>query len=322
MKGCTPDTWLGQACEQGMLSVGSGHKLHWRAYGNKTLTAVLFLHGGPGSGVDLSSLCFFDPEIHYVITFDQRGSGLSTPSGSLVDNTTSHLVADIELLRTSLGIMRWIVFGGSWGATLGLLYAQSFPASCTGLVLRGISNSHAYQNRWMLEERPVLMPERHQAFLKGLSDEQCRDPVMAHYLSILSDDTDRQLQALNAINVLESGTHDAQPETLDSCEDLVNSDLDGDLFNRAKIYLHYWANKKFLAVTQCLPKPSSLDELNIIFVHGESDWICPLSGAQEIVACLPKSRLISVPGSGHSPFNPAMTRALRVSLAELTRLQQ
>ncbi|MFK7852573.1 MAG: alpha/beta fold hydrolase [Granulosicoccus sp.] len=317
MKGYLPDRWLEQACAQGMLSVGSEHELHWRAYGDKSLAAVLFLHGGPGSGVDLSSLCFFDPELHYVIMFDQRGSGQSTPSGSLVDNTTSHLLTDIELLRKSLDINQWIVFGGSWGATLGLLYAQSFPSSCTGLVLRGISNSHLYQNRWMLEERPLMIPDRYQAFLKGLGDEQCQDPVKAHYLNIISDDVNRQLLALNAINILESGAYDAEPEPLDSCEDLVESDLDDDHFNRAKIYLHYWVNKKFLTEAQCLPEPSALDGLNTIFVHGESDWICPLSGAQEIVACLPKARLITVQGAGHSPFNPAMTKMLKDCLAEL-----
>ena len=142
MKGKLPEQWRSQPCSQGMLSVNSVHALHWRTYGNTFLQPVLFLHGGPGSGVDLSSLCFFDPDVHFMVMFDQRGTGQSSPSGSIHDNTTQHLIKDIESLRLSLGISRWIVFGGSWGATLGLLYGQDHPLSCLGIVLRGVSNSH------------------------------------------------------------------------------------------------------------------------------------------------------------------------------------
>jgi len=317
MKGELPHTWQGQPCTEGMLSVDSPHHLYWRTYGKKELQPVLFLHGGPGSGVDISSLSFFDPGRHFVVLFDQRGAGQSTPSGSILDNTTQHLIADIEALRITMGIPRWIVFGGSWGATLGLLYGQYHPSSCVGLVLRGVSNSHVFQNRWMLEERPQLMPDRHQAFMKSLDAKQRSNPVKAHYDNIRSDDVDRQLQALNAINVLESGMSHAQPEPIESCVELSADELGGELFNRAKIYLHYWFNEKFIGENQCLPDPSALGSLPVIFLHGESDWICPLSGAQEIRRALPRARLISVPGAGHSPFHPELTKALQQALVEL-----
>lgn len=318
MKGTLPDRWRDQTCNHGLLSVDNEHEVYWRAYGNKSLQAVLFLHGGPGSGVDLASLCFFEPETHYVVMFDQRGASQSRPSGCVNNNTTHHLIADIELLRASLEIPEWIVFGGSWGATLGLLYGQNYPDSCVGLVLRGISNSHAYQNHWMLNERPKLMPDRHRVFMKRLNEEQQSNPVLAHYESIVSGDVIRQLEALNAINVLESGMSEAITESVESCVEFTVSDLNGDLFNRAKIYLHYWANEKFVNETQCLPSPDALRNIPVTFIHGESDWICPLSGAQEIVKALPQAKLISVPGAGHSPFHPNMKRALSETLATLS----
>ena len=168
----------------------------------------------------------------------------------------------------------------------------------------------------MLEQRPKLMPDRHRAFVKQLSEEQRSNPVKAHYHNILSEDVDRKLHALNAINVLESGMSDAEPELLESCVELTVDDLESDIFNRARIYLHYWVNKKFIDESQCLPNPSALRDIPVLFVHGESDWICPLSGAKEIVGALPGTALIIVPGGGHSPFHPDMTKALQESLAE------
>ena len=317
MKGELPESWRDQPCQQGMLAVDAEHSVHWRTYGDRNLQAVLFLHGGPGTGVDLGSLCFFEPDKHFVVLFDQRGAGQSTPRGSISNNTTQHLISDINLLQTTLKLSRWIVFGGSWGATLGLLYAQTYPDSCTGLVLRGISNSYAYQNYWMLDKRPLLIPQRHEAFLMTLDPKQQADPVLAHYHNIISSDIERRLNALKAINVLESGMSEAIPEPVETGIELTDADLDSDLFARATIYLHYWANNKFLNDSQCLPNPVAIKGMDIQFIHGESDWICPVTGAQKILESLPQASLVTVPGAGHSPFHAGMTRALQQALARL-----
>lgn len=312
VKGILPAPWLDAPCRQGLLSVSPLHSMHWRAYGDASLQPVLFLHGGPGSGADISHLCFFDPSRHYVIVSDQRGTGQSLPKGSIEDNHTAALVQDIECLRAHLGIKQWIVFGGSWGATLGLYYAQWHATACQRLVLRGLSNSHAFQDNWMMKERPRHMPERLQAFLAPLSDDQRQDPVAAHLANICSDDPQRQWQALQAVRALETGLSDALPvafEPEESGPDAAH-EMDIDELSRARIYLHYWANRKFFDARECLPSPDALGDIPIALVHGQSDWICPLDGARAVCQVLSHAQLIEVPGAGHSPFHPVMKQHL------------
>ena len=169
------------------------------------------------------------------------------------------------------GIEQWVVFGGSWGATLGLLYGQSYPSACVSLVLRGISNSHAFQDKWILCERPKLLPKRHHAFLRDLDSEQQLNPVAAHRDNIVSTDPVRQWQALQAVSALESGLSNALALECDSdsADYRISDSVDKEALRRATIYLHYWVNRKFLGERECVPSPAMLNSIPITFVHGE-----------------------------------------------------
>ena len=306
-----PPDWLDVPSTSGVLDVGESHALYWHSFGHADSRPVIALHGGPGSGSNPRHLTFFDPQKDRVVMFDQRGSGLSTPSAAIVRNTTQDLIDDIEKLRRHLRIKCWLVFGLSWGACLALLYGQHHPQACTGLVLAGLSNRHDHQTSWILEKRASLLPERHQAFLMSLAPGDRADPVTACYRKSLSPDRRHQLEATYAVWVLEAGMEGPEPEPLAT---IALDEIDASMVSRAKVYLHYWANKTFLAHGHLLVDPAALNDLPMTLVHGASDWICPLSGAQQVVSALEAARLIVVPGAGHSPYGADMLQAVRESI--------
>lgn len=303
-----PAGWETLPNTSGMLDVGDGHSIHWRSFGAVEAAPVIAIHGGPGSGSSCLHLTFFNPKLHRVVMFDQRGTGLSLPSGSIVANTTQHLVDDIEKLRRFLCIERWLVFGMSWGACLSLLYGQTYPQSSVALVMAGLPNRHDYQNSWILEERPRLLPDRHQEFLTLLEPDNRTDPVAAFYRKILSSHRKSQLEATYAVWLLEAGLKNSEPKTPTP---IPFNEIDSGMMNRAKIYLHYWANKTFLAEGHMFINPSQLTDLPVTFVHGEADWICPLSGVEEVVSRIGRASLITVPAVGHSALNADTTNVLR-----------
>jgi proline iminopeptidase len=308
-----PAGWLDVPSTAGVLDVGESHTLSWHSFGHADAMPVIALHGGPGSGSNPQHLTFFDPQKHRVVMFDQRGSGLSTPSAATFSNTTQDLIDDIDNLRRHLRIERWLVFGLSWGACLALLYGQHHPRACTGLVLCGLSNRHDHQTSWILEERARLLPERHQAFLMSLAPGDRADPVTACYRKSLSPDRRHQLEATYAVWVLEDGLEGPEPEPLAT---MALDEIDASMVSRAKVYLHYWANKTFLADGHSLVNPAALNDLPVTLIHGASDWICPLSGAQQVAGALEAAQLIVVPGAGHSPYGADMLRTLRESISE------
>ena len=308
-------TWLNVPATSGSLRVGSEHSVYWRSFGDADAQPVIALHGGPGSGLNPRYLDFFDPERHRVVMFDQRGCGQSTPSGATSRNTTQDLIADIETLRCHLRINRWLVFGSSWGACLGLLYGQIHPGSCTGLVLVGLSNRHDHQTRWILEERARLLPERHEMFLAALSQQERSNPVEAYHRKSLSPHRQDQLEVAHAAWVLEAGLETAEPQpagilTLDA--------ISQAMVKRAKLYFHYWANRTFLPHGHLLVDPLALAEMPVSLVHGAVDWICPRSGAQRVADAIEAPELVVVSGAGHSPFSADMTQALRGTIRRIT----
>ena len=309
--GKLPPNWESVPTSSGMLDVGNHHSIHWHSFGHLEATPVVAVHGGPGSGANLHHLTFFDPQLHRVIMFDQRGTGLSIPCGAIFANTTQHLVSDIEKLRRFLNVERWLVFGVSWGACLSLLYAQSYPQSSSALVLVGLPNRHDYQNSWILELRASLLPKRHQDFMASLSSIDRPDPVAAYYRKIQSPDRRFQLEATYAIWLLEAGLAGPEPETQTP---VPLNKIDRSMINRAKIYLHYWANKTFLPAGHLLVDPGGLASMPTIFVHGDTDWICPLNGVEQVVAQIKTAKLITVPAAGHSPFSVDMTHAIREAI--------
>ncbi len=309
-----PTAWLDVPTTSGLLNVGESHVLYWRSFGHPDAMPVIALHGGPGSGSNSRHLTFFDPQIHRVVMFDQRGSGQSTPSAATFGNTSQDLVEDIEKLRRCLHVERWLVFGVSWGACLALIYSQIHPQATTGVVLAGLSNRHDHQTRWILEERARLMPERHQAFLQALAPGERADPVTAYYRKSLSPDRRDQLEATYAVWALEAGLEGPEPKTLPT---MTLDEIDANMVNRAKIYLHYWANKTFFPQGHLLVDPTALIELPVALVHGASDWICPLSGAQQVADAIEVAQLIVIPGAGHSPYSADMTQVLRESIVAI-----
>jgi proline iminopeptidase len=306
-----PAEWLNVPVSSGLLSVGESHRICWHSYGLPDAQPIIALHGGPGSGSNPQHLMFFDPQLHRVIMFDQRGSGQSTPAATTLSNTTQHLVSDIEKLRQHLRIQRWLVFGVSWGASLALLYGQYYAKASTGLVLACLSNRADYQTAWILEERARILPERHEAFLKALTSGERANPIAAYYGKSLSPERQDQLQAAYAVWVLEVGLKGAEPETLPT---MTLDEIDAGMLQRAKIYLHYWANRSFLPHGHLLTVPNVLNELPVRLVHGESDWICPLSGAQQVADAIIGSKITVIPHAGHSPYGEAMMQALRESI--------
>lgn len=306
-----PAAWKDLPASSGMLDVRESHRVSWRSFGHPDAMPVIVLHGGPGSGSNPRHLTFFDPQLHRVIMFDQRGSGRSTPPAAVSANTTQHLIGDIETLRHCLRIERWLVFGVSWGACLGLLYGQAHPEASTALVLAGLSNRHDYQTSWILEKRPRLLPERHHEFLALLAPDDRADPIMACYRKSLSPDRTHQLEAAYAVWLLEAGLKGPQPETPTMSLD----EIDEYMVNRAKIYLHYWANRTFLPNGHLLVNPDAMTAMPVTLVHGAADWICPLSGAQQVAGAIEAARLLVIPGAGHSPFDANMTQALKEVVA-------
>lgn len=309
-----PSTWLNVPSTSGFLSVGNSHSIYWRSFGHPDAMPVIALHGGPGSGSDPKHLTFFDPQIHRVIMFDQRGTGQSTPSATTIKNTPQDLIDDIEKLRHYLGVERWLVFGVSWGASLALLYSQTHPQVITCLVLAGLSNRHEHQTAWILEERARLLPERHAEFLKALAPGDRTDPIAAYYRKSLSPDHKNRLEATYAVWVLEANLEGPEPQPLPT---MSLDEIDASMVNRAMIYLHYWANRTFLPHGHLLINPSALIDLPVVLVHGESDWICPLSGAQQVADSIEGSQLIVVPGAGHSPYGTDMVQALRKTIVAI-----
>lgn len=302
-----PDNWQGQPSSTGMLDTTSDHEVWWAAFGHDTGIPVLVLHGGPGSGSSLKTLVFFDPSVHRVIFFDQRGSGRSTPLGELNNNETPGLVADIEALRQLLGIEAWTVFGGSWGADLGLVYAQLHPESCVKLILRSIPDRHLNQNQWVLKGRPALLPERHEAFMSYVRQEEVVDPIGALYRASLSNQRAEVERATAAVIVLELGIAGPDPEPLVVPDE---TELSAQDIARARIFLHYWANQSFLPEGRLVFDSDALKDVPLLLVHGVSDWICPKEGSEAIHKAVPHSELILVEGAGHSAHSPAMQEVL------------
>ncbi len=226
----------------GFLEVGDGHRLYWEESGNPEGVPVVFLHGGPGAGASPVHRQFFDPAHYRIAIFDQRGAGRSTPLGSLEANTTAHLVADIERLRAHLGVERWIVFGGSWGSTLALAYAENHPERCLGLVLRGIFLGRPAEIEWFLYGIRQLFPEPWREFAHFIPEAERGDLLGAYHRRLVDPDPEVHLPAARRWSVYEGSCSTLAPNpalVADFASDRVALGL-------ARIEAHYFANHLFL----------------------------------------------------------------------------
>ena len=297
-----------QPYDTGTLPVDERHTLYYEQCGNPEGKPVVLLHGGPGGGCSDKMRRFHDPEKYRIVLFDQRGSGRSTPHADLVDNTTWHLVEDIETLRVKLGIDRWQVFGGSWGSTLALAYAETHPKRVTELVLRGIFMLRRWELEWFYQEGASrLFPEAWEHYIKAIPVTERHDLISAFHRRLTSDDDKTRLAAAKAWSVWVGAT-----SFLHIDEDFANSHEDPQFaLAFARIENHYFVNSGFFEVDdQLLRDAGNLADIPGVIVHGRYDVVCPVQNATDLHKAWPKSELVITPASGHSAFEAETVDAL------------
>ena len=291
-----------------LLAVDPRHTLYVEECGNPNGVPVVFLHGGPGAGMAPYHRRFFDPARYHIVLFDQRGAGQSTPHADLVDNTTWHLVADIETIREQLQIERWVVFGGSWGSTLALAYAQAHPERVLGLVLRGIFLGRPQELRWFNEVdggAAQIFPERWARFVDFIPPAERGSMLEAYWRRLDSDDHAVRLAAAQAWSAWEGG-----------CTTLIHApDAAGDFdepdkaLSLARTEAHYFRHAIFLEPDQLLRDVDRLQHIPATIVHGRYDIICPIKSAWDLAQTWPQADL-RVVLAGHSAADPAIVDQL------------
>ena len=286
-----------------------GHQIYYEQCGNPNGKPAVFLHGGPGGGGSTTVRRFFDPKKYHIVIFDQRGCGRSKPHGCLEKNTTWDLVEDIETLKKILGFNKWLVFGGSWGSTLSLAYSQTYPASVSEMVLRGIFMLRKKELDWFYQEGASnIFPEAWEKFLEPI-DENQRDNLMSAYHKIFkSDNEEKKLAAAIAWSRWEGSTSSLS----------YNPDM-ADSFSNPQFALafalienHYFVNKGFLEHENQLIE-SGIDIIRNIpttIVQGRYDIVCPMTTAWELSKNWPEAKLIVAPSSGHTAFEKEITHEL------------
>lgn len=292
----------------GTLQVSERHCLHYEECGNPAGKPVVLLHGGPGGGCSPKMRRFHDPARYRIVLFDQRGSGRSTPHADLVDNTTWDLVADIERLREHLGIARWQVFGGSWGSTLALAYAQKHPAAVTELVLRGIFLLRRWELEWFYQEGTSrLFPDAWDEYLAAIPAVERGDLISAYHRRLTSDDAAVRLAAARAWSVWEASCSYLHQDLA-----FIDSHRGEDFaLAFARIESHYFVNGGFFEEEgQLLRDAHRLHGIPGTIVQGRYDVVCPMQSALDLKKVWPEADLVICPASGHSAFEPEITAAL------------
>ena len=292
----------------GTLQVDARHTLYYEQCGNPDGKPVVLLHGGPGAGSNAKMRRFHDPAKYRIVLFDQRGAGRSRPHADLVDNTTWDLVADIEQLRALLGIERWQVFGGSWGSTLALAYAQTPPQRVAELVLRGIFMLRRWELEWFYQQGASrLFPDAWEHYLAPIPQAERGDLIAAYHRRLTSDDEAIRLEAARAWSIWEGGT-----SYLHIDPNYATSHGDPKFaLAFARIENHYFVNRGFFEVEdQLLRDAQKIADIPGVIVHGRYDVVCPIQSAWELHKAWPKAELIVSPASGHSAFEAENVDAL------------
>ena len=290
-----------------LLKVSEVHELYLDESGNPDGIPVLFVHGGPGIGCDANSRRFFDPGKYRIICFDQRGCGRSVPHAELDDNNTQALVEDIEQIRTYLSVDKWVLFGGSWGSTLSLVYAQTYPERVLGLILRGVFLCREKDINWFYQEGASrIFPDSWQKFLKPIPVNE-RNHLVTAYKNILS--SPNELARMGAAKAW--ATWEAECSALRPHKEIVRR------FSKSNVALalalienHFFSKNSFLAPNQILDNADKLSGIPGIIVHGRYDMVCPLDNATDLQNKWPDSELHIIRDAGHSSSEPSITDAL------------
>ncbi len=306
-----PVSWLYppiEANRTGMLKVSELHEIYWEESGNPDGKPVVFLHGGPGGGSDPKARRFFHPERYRIVAFDQRGCGKSTPYASLEANTTWDLVADTEKLREHLGIGTWQVFGGSWGSTLALAYAQKHPERVTELVLRGIFLLRKQEIDWFYQKgASILFPDAWEPYLAHIPEAERGDLPGAYHRRLTSDDPAVRIAAAKVWSRWEGATSKLLPDA--AFTDHFAEDEFALAF--ARIEAHYFAHRGFLETDdQLLRDVPKMRHIPGVIVQGRYDAVCPIDSAWALHRAWPEADLVITPDAGHSAWEPANSRAL------------
>ena len=293
--------------QTGMLPVSDLHTIAWEQSGNPNGIPVLVVHGGPGGGAQPSYRQYFDPAAFNIVQFSQRGCGLSTPYAELTDNTTQASVHDMERLREHLSIDRWHVFGGSWGSTLSLIYAQHHPEKVLSLVLRGIFMCRKSELHWFYQDGAShLFPDAFEPYRNHIPETERGDLIQAYYARLTSEDVDVRRAAAKEWTRWEMATSRLfpDPEYLDKAEDLDFA------VAFARIECHYFINAIFVEEAHILHHVERLQHLPTVIVQGRYDVVCPTRSAWELHQAMPHSKLIIVPDAGHSMGEVSIAREL------------
>lgn len=296
----------------GLLEVGDGHRMYWEVCGNPQGKPAVVLHGGPGSGCSEGMRRLFDPDAYRIVLFDQRGSGRSRPHASepgvdLSSNTTHHLLADIERLRTHLGIERWLVFGGSWGATLALAYAQEHPACVSELVLTAVTMTRPAEIDWLYRGVAPLFPAQWERFRDGVPQAECDGDLIEAYHRLLMDpDPAIHHQAAQDWCTWENALLSVDPEAKPEPRRLQPAFQ----LAFARIVTHYFRNKAWLEDSILLERAGRLAGIPGIMVHGRLDLGAPLITPWQLHRAWSDSELIVIDRAGHTSADPGMTEAL------------
>lgn len=303
---------------EGYLKVSELHEIFYEECGSKGKKAVVFLHGGPGGGIQPNYRRYFDPNEYHIVLFDQRGCGKSKPFAEIEENTTWDLVKDIEKLRIHLGIEKWSVFGGSWGSTLSLTYAQTHPESVDALFLRGIFMLRKKEIDWFYQEgASKIFPDAWEKYIAPIPVEERGDFVKAFYKRLTSENKDIRSEAAKAWSVWEAST-----SKLIQSSELMDS-FAGDEFADAfaRIECHYFTNKGFFKdEDQLLKNIDRIRHIPAIIVQGRYDVVCPMESAWELHRAWPEAKLEIIDDAGHSLSEKGITSALIESTERFTKI--
>jgi proline iminopeptidase len=301
--------------KSGLLDLDAPHRMYYEESGNPRGVPVVFLHGGPGAGSSAVHRQFFDPAFYRIVVYDQRGAGRSTPLGCLDDNTTPDLVADLERLRKHLGIDRWAVFGGSWGSTLAIAYAEHHPERCLALVLRGIFLCRPSEIEWFLYGLRAIFPEAWRGFAGFIPEAERGDLLHAYHKRLVDPDPAVHMPAARSWSVYEG-----------SCSTLLPSPdtvayFAGDVvaLGLARIEAHYFVNDIFLPANFLLDNAHRLAPIPGVIVQGRYDVVCPPVSADDLHRAWPEAEYTIVPDAGHSAFEPGIRSRLIAATESLKR---
>ncbi|MFT5549729.1 MAG: proline iminopeptidase [Candidatus Azotimanducaceae bacterium] len=301
-----------------------GHCIYVEQCGNPQGLPVIFLHGGPGSGCNANHRRYFNPDKYHIILFDQRGAGRSTPHGYLEQNTIQALVQDMDAIRTHLNIGQWLLFGGSWGSALALLYAETYPQHISGLILRGSFLARNRDLEWFIRQGAInIFPDYWQKFCDAFAKHEQDDLISACYQALLGNDADKRLAAAKAwanwgnrvvCNTQSEASPSHEEDTKENAEDIEK------LIRRAALEMHYAINHYFIADNQILNNIERIPQVPVTLIHGRRDMICPVESSWLLHQALPQSTFKILANTGHLLSEPAMIDALLSASDEMVNI--